>query len=52
MEQAVFRAYGKLDEGQGALAYGGTPSTVFSSSQEAGPGTGVGPEVHARLGRF
>lgn len=52
MEQAVFRAYGKLDEGQGALACGGIPSTIYSSSQEAGPGTGVGPDVHSRLGRF
>lgn len=32
MEWAVFRAYAKLDKGQGALVYGGTPSTIYSSS--------------------
>lgn len=32
MEWAVFRAYANLDEGQGALACGGTPSTIYSSS--------------------
>lgn len=48
----MFRVYGKLDKGQGALAYGGTLSAIYSSSQESDSETGVGSEVHTRPRRF
>lgn len=32
VEGAAFRAYAKLNEGQGALACGGTPSSTYPSS--------------------